>query len=94
MGKRLQLETAIGDKDRVLSELGCRNREVLIVQRTLPDVKEVLLMWTSDRSPMIVSVAQGKGWLKVLFATGTTLAFMLTKPMDTSKYSLVVDGVK
>ena len=63
MGKRLQLETAIGDKDRVLSELGFRNHQVLIVQSTIPDVKEVLLQWTSDQSPMIINVAKGRDWL-------------------------------
>ena len=78
--------------DQVLELLGYRNKSVLIVQSTLPNVQDVLLTWTTDRSPMIVLVSQGRGWLKVLFATGTTVTFMVNRPEDTSKYTLVIDS--
>ncbi len=93
MGKRLQLEIP-SDRERVLAELRSRNRSVLVVRSPLPEVMDVITEWTNDGSPMTVNVAQGKGWLKCLFASGTTLTFMVNRPGDVSRYSLVIDGVK
>jgi len=89
MGKRLIGESS--DKDKVLEALSYRNRSVLIIQRELPGVQEVLLEWTTDRSPMIVTVSQGREWMKVLFATGTLVTFMVNRPESISRYSLVID---
>ena len=93
MGKRLQIDNVVSDRDRVLMELSYRNHQVLIIRRTIPSVKDVLLEWTNDRSPMIINVSQGRGWLKVLFSTGTMVTFEVERPERVDRYSLVINEV-
>lgn len=81
------------ERETVLAELRARNHMILVVRSPLPKVADVIVEWTSDNSPMIVNVVQGRDWLKCLFATGTTLTFMVNRPEDVSRYSLVIDKV-
>jgi len=78
-------------KERVLSELSFRNHKVLIRCERVPQMRDVILKWTSDRSPMVVNVNVQRCGLVVLFATGTTLTFVVNDVGDTSKYDLVID---